>query len=77
MIVDINRNLEGRRIGIAANLSVLTYLPFLIKNLKNSHCTICTKIAKRFAKSFSQSEARFTVAYSEPITSSYVNIKFS
>ena len=29
------RDLEGKRMGITANLSVLT---FVIKNLKNSHC---------------------------------------
>ena len=30
------RDLEGRRMGMAANSSVLTYLSFIIKNLKNS-----------------------------------------
>ena len=33
-----SRDLEGRRMGIAANSSPLTKLSFVIKNLKNSHC---------------------------------------
>ena len=31
-------NLEARRMGIAANSSVLTYLSFAIEDLKNSRC---------------------------------------
>ena len=37
-VVTYFRDLKGRRMGIAANSSVLTQLSLVIKNLKNSRC---------------------------------------
>ena len=37
-LVHVLRDLEWRRMGIAENSSVLTYLSFVVKKLKNSPC---------------------------------------
>ena len=62
----IFRDLEGRRMEIAATSSVLTQLSFVRKNFE--------KFA--LSKSVSQSKTVFIV-YSEPIESGHVKINFS